>query len=200
VIVGHAIQLANGNYFDLETITGDTTDIDTIAHSLAMINRYTGHTKEPYSVAQHSVLVSHLVPQSGNWPLWGLLHDISEHVLGDVSRPLKAIMPAYKALEADVEKRLWAKFGLYGPMPWIVKHYDSVALLMEQRDLMPAGSPWDNYGLSGIRLTSELETSRILPLGWRHAKKTFLLRFEELTHEASTRNSPPADFHEGLYE
>jgi hypothetical protein len=58
-----------------------------IAVSLSRLKRYNGHSR--YSVGQHSVLVSRLVPQHGIYPLMALLHDGHEAYCGDVSGPMK---------------------------------------------------------------------------------------------------------------
>ncbi len=56
-----------------------------IADSLAKTNRFNGRTPVPWSVASHSVLVSHICPPG--LEAWGLLHDAHEFLLGDFSRP-----------------------------------------------------------------------------------------------------------------
>jgi len=112
-------------------------DIEEIAHALSRICRYTGHTRQFYSVAQHSVYVSGLVPDE--YKLEALLHDASEAFLGDVSSPLKALLPEYKAIEAAVEKAIAKQYGLPFPLSPTVKTADLAMLVNEKRDLMPLG-------------------------------------------------------------
>ena len=106
-----------------------------IAHALSHMCRYAGHCREPYSVAQHSVLVSRALPRE--FALWGLLHDASEAYVVDVPRPLKPFLQGYE----DIEKRVMAAvvkcFGLVpSTIPPEVKRVDKAILRDEMRDLM----------------------------------------------------------------
>ena len=53
-------ETVSGIIFDLRNPSVEDIDINDISWSLSRINRYTGHTitKKPYSVAQHTVMVS----------------------------------------------------------------------------------------------------------------------------------------------
>jgi len=86
-----------------------TPDIESIAAALSHINRFNGHVGA-YSVAQHSVLVAMQLPRELR--LSGLLHDATEAYLGDVTSPLKALMPQYQALEDKYHDVIDQAFGV----------------------------------------------------------------------------------------
>ena len=90
-----------------------TFDIDDIAHALSNTCRYAGHCSEFYSVAEHSVLVSHLMEelQLGD-PFLGLMHDGHEAYLSDVPSPFKQLLPDWQKIDADLEAALHKHFAL----------------------------------------------------------------------------------------
>ncbi len=57
------IKTFSGKHFYYDRINKDNIDINDIAVSLSNICRFAGHLSHFYSVAQHAVLCSQLVPQ-----------------------------------------------------------------------------------------------------------------------------------------
>jgi hypothetical protein len=68
---------------DLAALTDADVSAARIADTLSKINRFNGRTRQPWSVAEHSVLVEALCPIDLKG--WGLLHDAHEAFIGDIS-------------------------------------------------------------------------------------------------------------------
>ncbi len=136
------IQTFTGRRFDLLDPQPEMVDIDDIAHALSMLCRFTGHTGKFYSVAQHSVLVSSLVPIGD--ALVGLMHDATEAYVGDLSSPLKALLPEYKRIERGIWLAIADKFSLPPIIPQTVRDADIMALMTERDDLL--GVPPEPWG------------------------------------------------------
>jgi uncharacterized protein len=117
--------------------------IEDIAHALSNICRYGGHTKEFYSVAQHSVLVSlQCQPEDA---FAGLMHDASEAYLYDLPRPVKHAlgMELYREAEKRLDSLIAHKYGIAQESAQRAKAFDDVLLMTERRDLMVAPPiPW----------------------------------------------------------
>lgn len=146
-------------------------DIGDIAHALSLQCRFNGHCRQFYSVAEHSVRVSEAV--SGEWALWGLLHDAAEAYLGDLPRPLKQRLAVFEEYEQRLLRHIVSQFGLSWPMPAAVAEADDVLLATEARDLMAV--PPVGWGLRARPLAEVIE-----PLAAEVARERFLRRFELL--------------------
>lgn len=157
----------------------DDVEIRDIAHGLSMVCRFAGHCRVFYSVAEHSVRVARLVEACGGTPeeaLWGLLHDAAEAYLGDMVRPLKVSMTAYREHEARHEGVILKGLGVAAPTTEarkLVKTTDDILLVTEQRDLM--GVPPEAWSVQAEPLDVTIE-----PWTATQAEAEFLARYRVL--------------------
>jgi 5'-deoxynucleotidase YfbR-like HD superfamily hydrolase len=133
---------SGGRFWPEDPAPGDVT-LDDIAHSLARINRFNGHTGICYSVAQHAVGVAAILPR--RLQMFGLMHDAGECYLGDVITPVKRLLRHfYEPLEETVMRAVATRFGFLTQLHsdadrLLVKRADTVLLATEARDLTTAG-------------------------------------------------------------
>lgn len=137
VLISPYIETVSGKSFHFLEPSDDEIDITDIAYALSNMCRYTGHSKRFYSVAEHSIYVAQLLPPELR--LAGLLHDASEAYLGDVSSPLKQLLPEYKEIEKTVEAAIARRFELLYPHDPLIKQMDLQQLCTEAHHLLPSG-------------------------------------------------------------
>lgn len=171
--MNNEIMMYSGEYFNFDSPETSKFTIEDIAHALSHVNRFTGHTRVAYSVAEHCVRGS--VEISDDNALEFLLHDASEAFLGDCATPLKNLLPEYKALERRVEQAIANKFGTPFPMSKEVKVVDLRMLATEVHWLMPERArQWEC--LQGV----EKFDQTIEPWSPKVAKQMFLNRYYDL--------------------
>jgi len=172
---GPWVQVASGRKFWPLDPRVEEIHLGDIAHSLAHLCRFGGHTSTFYSVAQHSVQVSLLVPPKH--ALWALLHDSAEAYLGDMTSPLKEWNQLYSLWEEQILRTIAQRFGLPWPMPPEVHQADRILLITEARDFM--GDP-DWASALGTHLGIKPLLLPLDPLPPLTARAMFLARFSEL--------------------
>lgn len=148
--------------------------IEDIAHALSYNNRFTGHTRWAYTVAQHSLIASFFVHREA--ALWALLHDASEAYLSDIASPIKRRPEFlfYRVIEERLLEVIAEKFGLSKTEPVAVKHVDKRLLCTEQAFLTRSPRPYPAIPLP--------EWARLFMLPWPAVlvKYAFLWRFHWL--------------------
>jgi len=164
----------------IETATGgkfwfdgrdNNINIGDISQALSKMCRFTGHCRFFYSVAEHSVNVSFLVPPEQ--ALAALLHDASEAYLADIASPVKQLLPDYKVLEQKVTGQIDTYFGVDSSTPEI-KQADWAQLKTEAKFLLPTqGADW--------YFPKDLPEG-CFPIGYlpAQAEMLFISRFKEL--------------------
>lgn len=168
---GNWMQTFTGRQFWPIDPRAEDVNIDDIAHALAHTCRFGGHCINFYSVAEHSVYVSLIVPPE--LAMVALLHDASEAYVLDVPRPLKAFLPGYKEIEHRVWEAVAEHFKLPVEMPQAIKDADNAMLLAEADQIMTVPpAPWS---VPGVMASIQIECMRP-----NDAVGFFLRRFAQL--------------------
>lgn len=173
-VIGSTILTFTGHYFDVLRPEASVIDHRDIAHALSNVCRFGGHVREFYSVAQHCVLASHLVPAEHAFA--ALMHEGGEAYVGDMPAPIKRLIPDYKRIEKNIEAAVFARFMIPYPMHPCIKEADLRLLKAERAEFMPeTGGDWPG-----------MERFEPLPFGIHalppaKAEWLWLERFDELT-------------------
>lgn len=174
-----------GKLFDFWKPRIEMICIEDIAHALALMNRYGGHTYTPYSVAEHCERMSHIEIAH---PLVSLLHDAAEAYIGDIASPQKSYLwwasdltdiVSFRKQENRIIRVIGESLGvsLFDNVKFKgVKDADLIMLATEVRDLMPDSTIFSQW----IKEAEPLE-EKIYPVSWKMAEERFLYRFQELT-------------------
>lgn len=183
-----------GSYLDYSDPRPEQVTLHDIALSLSREARYNGQVglEHGYSVAQHSVLVSLLVPTEH--ALAGLLHDGSEAYLRDIATPAKRLLPDYQHLEEKVQGAVNHAFGLPSKLDEeaqsLVRQADQIALATEVAYLPPS-SVTSTINCSYQPISKSVFASDCLvPLSPAQAMELFLARFESITRNQAFPPEP----------
>lgn len=170
-------------------------DIYEIAHSLSLSFRFNRQLATPYSVAEHCVRGSRLLPAAFAGAF--LLHELSEVYLPDVPAPLKPFLfvNVMRSIgsegDAIIARISWSdleeqhtrvmldalRLTSMGPLIYSpeVRNMDLAMLAGEKRDLVgPEPEPW------GLTVEPPAALTRIDPWSSARAAQEFVSRFSEL--------------------
>lgn len=143
LVTNPTIQTFVGELFDIFDPNLNQINLKDISHALSMICRYGGHSREFYSVAEHSVLIAGYFEKTGHTDLarWGLMHDATEAYMGDLIRPLKRALPAYAAAEDNLMAYICTKFDLPIEQPGPIKEAD-LRITTDEREILMFPRVW----------------------------------------------------------
>lgn len=171
------ITTASGKFFDILKPEEYEYDIEEIATALSNLCRYTGHVNTFYSVAEHSVLVSRIVPE--RLAMAGLLHDASEAYLGDVSSPLKKLLPEYKRIEDRVQRAIAGAFGVAEGFDHPEVHAADKRMYWQERQSVADNGIRDKLWHQDLRATRKVEAMGMSPM---MARRMFIKRYREIAN------------------
>lgn len=175
------IEVWPGKQFHFSQLAPSEVDIESVAHSLSQLCRYNGHTRRFYSVAEHACIMSDWVLQqpwaNARDALTALHHDDAEFIIGDMARPVKVTIPAFKALETEIDEVIALRFGTIYPFPAWLKEIDTRIIRDERPVVMvPSSLDWGTDKLEPLGVKFWNITGRFPRL----VKRQFILRHKRL--------------------
>lgn len=171
---------------DLANLQRQDLAAETIADTLAKLNRFGGRTVEPWSVAAHSVLVERLLPpQLGPW---ALLHDAHEAFIGDIATPVVELIAqtaglghfdeALGLIKGRVDRAIGAAWNVaVQSMSLRLRKADRIALVAETILLVGVEPDLVEPADAG-EIDRAIQILREMPMGrdWRSARDLWLSR------------------------
>lgn len=165
---------SGGQFYPLDPRLEDINILD-IVEGISKECRYNGQTNGFYSVAEHCVILSRLVPE--RLAKAALLHDASEGYISDICRPVKTKpeMAEYVLAEARLQNTLYHYFRItHTAEDWkLLETLDSEMIHIEAPQVFKTLNPaW--------KLRPPKFDVKIQMLEWRDAKAAYMQRFNEL--------------------
>lgn len=147
------IRCFSGRYINPLKVRAREICLEDIAHHLSQINRYTGASPWPLSVAQHSVMCAERAAEQWDrcggtpalvrgvfvtrreWVAAHLLHDGGEYLFNDLASPVKRDprMAWYREAEHNTTKLIFCAFGLDPALLELTKPLDDACFFAEAR-------------------------------------------------------------------
>lgn len=188
------IATYTGRKFKYDSDTPDVSIID-IAHHLALVNRFSGASRFPYSVAQHSCLVTRLVARAGGdvtTQLQALVHDAHEAYMSDIPTPYQAWVASMQpedwveVIEHSkylLDERIYAALNIPPPnheQRKMIKEADQTAFVIEASQVFVTKPDWisDWAKMRGVNMQTIGEI--VSELHWRDAKAEFTAAYGDL--------------------
>lgn len=103
---GPSVYFGSGRRIDAYHFEADDLPPPLIGRSLSRLNRFGGAGERAVNVAQHSLLLSHLVGDCRHRQRAALMHDVPEMWTGEIPRPIKRLCPGIEAADACIIGRI----------------------------------------------------------------------------------------------
>lgn len=170
-----AIRVLSGHLVDpFDLKYDDIPKIDFI-HSISLLNRFTGHSKYPYSVGQHSYILSNHVPNKLKKA--AIIHDFSEALFNDIASPVKARFHEYRKYEETAQKIIFDYFCV----PWSdmeeLHDYDK-RIFMDERNILFNNIEDQGKGAGDDRIALGVEEEWFKETEWRTVRTKLQAEFK----------------------
>ena len=172
------IRVHSGRTFAFDDIPNNDISLHDIATHLSRESRWSGATRQFYSVAQHSVIVSAVLERTEG-PLaaaYGLLHDAHEAYIKDMATPFKQYIFDVTSFDINdladqIDEVIFTRFGLKFPIP------DHIAVPLKYAD-------FDVCMAEGRQMVRNFKT---VPFGGKEERPDVGVTFQPMLPDAAER-------------
>lgn len=155
-------------------------------HALSQINRFTGHSVYPYSVAQHSLILTKYVRRRGlsiGAQRAALVHDLAEAWFNDLATPVKCELESYKHHMRKAELVINNTLGVSRDDLAAIKVYDHRMYINERDALCNVVEPDAAEEMWSDRLRLHLDPCEFNEMYWRDVRTAMWHEFQRLFPE-----------------
>lgn len=175
-----------GQFVSLVNPEPSTIDIRDIACALSRIVRFSGATRLPINVADHSLNVVRLLSLRKATPatqMLGLLHDAHETYLGDITGPVRYAISEF--VGQDLIGRMAQRLDTAIRRAFNLEAHANFSSLSQVKiaDVMILAAEWRDYMSGPCPTASDAAPFAIRPRNPDKAEEDFLKTFERLRLE-----------------
>jgi len=196
------MQVRDGRVFYPLDPRPEEVFIEDIAYSLARINRFNGFADAEIKVAQHLLNCQWMANMDGqdvSVQYAVLMHDTPEAYIGDMVRPLKCDMPAFREVEARIGHAINVALDVpdSDALHAIVKYYDNLAWAWEKRDHFKCSLDWPNTPLlpaylPTMNVWNTMECERVFFDAVHNYREAHLERIKHQAYDVDDTDCYPA--------
>lgn len=147
-------------------------------HAQCLINRFTGNSIYPYSVAQHSYVLSMHVPK--HLRRAALVHDFAETWFNDLASPVKKRFKGYKLHERNAMAIISQHYYVWQHELDELDYWDKNIYMDERKVLMPHAQ---GYGMGDDLDGINADPHWFVERDWRTQRNVSFARWEMLFPE-----------------
>ena len=163
----------SGREVNLAEIKPEEISINDISAGLSKICRFSGQINRFYSVAQHSVILSKIVPE--RLKKVALLHDASEAYIQDIIKPLKNLLgESYTSIERKFEEAIFERFAIDIALLPEIKPFERFLYEQECKCFRQGNdTDWHTWMKSDVKIYPSF-------WDWRQGEALFFARYVQL--------------------
>ena len=185
---GPQVYFGSGRRIDAYHFEASDLPPPLIGRGLARLARFGGAGERSVSVAQHSLLLSHVVGSCRHRQRAALMHDVPELWTGEIPRPIKNLCPGIQAADACSMHRLGEVFGIPSWAFEAIKDFDS-RISYDERLFM-----FEHLDAADRAVAEENKLGiHIVPVTDDVAAASWVHRFYQLFREGFTDAAPTAN-------